>query len=259
MKLFIVTQDENVYLPRSIAAVCEAFPNDVTAIVSAPAMSTHGGAVKGFIRHVRLFGIRGSAILGMRVIAARLRAFRKVDRKGPFDSMAQVAGAYSVPYVHVDRLKGDDFMAAVDKYGADLLISISCPQIIGKQIRDRFPKGAINLHGSPLPRYRGLMPAFWVLRNGEKETAITVHDLDAKLDDGAILAQETIPIAANETWDSLVRKTKGAGAQLLIRTIRQIADGTVVRRPNLESEATYFTFPTAADKRQFAAAGKRFF
>ncbi len=193
MKLFIVTQDENVYLPRSIAAVCEAFPGDVTAIVSAPAMSTHGGAVKGFIRHVRFFGFRGSAILGMRVIAARLRAFRKVDRKGPFDSMAQVARAYGVPYVHVDRLKGDDFMAAVDRYGGDLLISISCPQIIGKAIRDRFPMGAINLHGSPLPRYRGLMPAFWVLRNGEKETAITVHDLDAKLDDGAILAQEIDP------------------------------------------------------------------
>ncbi len=149
--------------------------------------------------------------------------------------------------------------AAVAAYGGDLLISISCPQIIGKAIRDRFPKGAINLHGSPLPRYRGLMPAFWVLRNGEKETAITVHELDAKLDDGAILAQETIPIAADETWDSLVRKTKGAGAQLLIQTIRQIADGTVQRRPNLESEATYFSFPTADDKREFAAAGRRFF
>ena len=259
MKLFIVTQDENVYLPRSIAAVCEAFPGDVTAIVSAPAMSTHGGPIKGFIRHFSLFGVRGSAILGMRVIAARLRSFRKVDRKGPFDSMAQVAQAYGVPYAHVDRLKGDDFNAAVDKYGGDLLISISCPQIIGKQIRDRFPKGAINLHGSPLPRYRGLMPAFWVLRNGEHETAITVHDLDAKLDDGAILAQQMIPIAADETWDSLVRKTKGAGAQLLISTIRQIADDTVQRRPNLESEATYFSFPTAADKRVFAAAGRRFF
>lgn len=259
MKIFIVTQDENVYLPRSIAAVCEAFPGDVTAIVSAPAMSTHGGKVKGFIRHFSLFGIRGSAILGLRVIAARLRALRKVGRSGPFDSMSQVARAYGVPYVHVDRLKGDAFTAAIDKYGGNLLISISCPQIIGKAIRDRFPLGAINLHGSPLPRYRGLMPAFWVLRNGEKETAITVHELDAKLDDGAILAQQPIPITADETWDSLVRKTKGAGAQLLISTIRQIADGTAQRRPNLESEATYFSFPTAADKKVFAAAGRKFF
>ena len=262
MKLFIVTQDENVYLPSSIAAVARAFAGDVTCIASAPAMSTHGGKVKGFMRHFRLFGVRGSAILGWRAAAAKLRALigrGKTSQDGPFNSMAQVARAFDVPYVHVERLKSDEFAAAVERYGGDLLISISCPQIIGKAIRERFPKGAINLHSSPLPRYRGLMPAFWVLRNGETETAITVHDLDARLDDGAILAQQPIAIRADETWDSLVRKTKSQGAGLLIETIRKIADGTVERRPNLEAEATYFSFPTAADKKAFSAAGRRFF
>jgi methionyl-tRNA formyltransferase len=261
MKLFVVTQDENVYLPTGIAAVCRAFPGDVTAIVSAPAMSTHGGKVPGFMRHVRLFGIGGSAKLGMRVIGAKLRglANRSPGKDGPFNSMSQVAQAFGVPYVHVERLKSDEFAAAVDRYGGDLLISMSCPQIIGKSVRDRFPKGAINLHSSPLPRYRGLMPAFWVLRNNEKETAITVHELAAKLDDGDILAQQPIPITPTETWDSLVRKTKEAGSSLLIETIRKIADGTAERRPNSETEATYFSFPTAADKRAFAAAGRKFF
>ena len=261
MKLFIVTQDENVYLPSSIAAVCRAFPGDVTCIASAPAMSTHGGKVRGFMRHFRLFGVRGSAILGWRAALAQARALllRNPGRDGPFHSMAQVARAFDIPYVHVQKLKSADFAAAVEKYGGDLLISMSCPQIIGKAIREKFPHGAINLHSSPLPRYRGLMPAFWVLRNGDAETAITVHDLDAKLDDGAILAQQRIEITPDETWDSLVRKTKGAGAQLLIATVRSIADGSVQRRPNLELEATYFSFPTAADKKAFSAAGRRFF
>ena len=261
MKLFVVTQDENVYLPRGIAAVCRAFPGDVTAIVSAPAMSTHGGKVSGFIRHFRLFGVRGSATLGLRVIAAKLRALtsRKPTQDGPFNSMAQVAAAFGIPHVHVELLKSPEFAAAVDKYGGDLLISMSCPQIIGKSIRDRFPMGAINLHSSPLPRYRGLMPAFWVLRHNERETAITVHELAAKLDDGDILAQQPIPIALDETWDSMVRKTKSAGAELLIDTIRRIANGTVERRPNTEADATYFSFPTAADKRAFLEAGHRFF
>ena len=106
MKLFVVTQDENVYLPRSIAAVCRAFPGDVTAIVSAPAMSTHGGKVPGFMRHFRLFGIRGSATLGLRVVAAKLRALRgQPGPDGPFNSMKQVATAFGVPYAHVERLK----------------------------------------------------------------------------------------------------------------------------------------------------------
>jgi methionyl-tRNA formyltransferase len=260
MKLFVVTQDENVYLPRSIAAVCRAFSGDVTAIVSAPAMSTHGGKMPGFMRHFRLFGVRGSATLGLRVVAAKLRALRgRPGPDGPFNSMRHVAQAFGVPYVHVDRLKSPEFVAAVDRHGGDLLISASCPQIIGKQIRDKFTAGAINLHSSPLPRYRGLMPAFWVLRNNEKETAITVHELAAKLDDGDILAQQPIPIAPDETWDSMVRKTKEAGAELLIDTIRRIANGTVERHPNSEAEATYFSFPTAADKRAFLEAGHRFF
>ena len=103
------------------------------------------------------------------------------------------------------------------------------------------------------------MPAFWVLRNGETTTAVTVHELAAKLDDGDILAQREVPIEPDETRDSLVRRTKEAGAGLLIETIRQVADGTVVRLPNPQAEATYFSFPTAQDRRAFLAAGHRFF
>ena len=260
MKLFIVTQDENVYLPSSIAAVCRAFPTDVTAIVSAPAMSTHGGLLRGLRKQLAFLGLGGAAILGWRTVLARLRSLRRsVGPDGPFDSMKQVARAFDVPYVTVNRLSSPEMAAAVERYGGDLLVSISCPQIIGKKIRDRFPRGAINLHGSPLPRYRGLMPAFWVLRNNERETAITVHELAAKLDDGDILAQQPIEITPDETWDTLVRKTKRAGAELLVDTIRRIEAGTVERRPNLKSEATYFSFPTAADKRAFTAAGRRLF
>jgi methionyl-tRNA formyltransferase len=159
----------------------------------------------------------------------------------------------------VTRLKTSQFTAVLDKHQPDLLISISCPQIIGKSIRDRLPMGCINVHGAPLPRYRGLMPTFWVLRNNESKTATTVHDLTAKLDDGDILQQREIEILPEDTWDSLVRRTKEAGADLLIQTIKQIKAGTVLRRPNPEAESTYFSFPAAADKRAFFALGRRFF
>ncbi|MBA2275508.1 MAG: hypothetical protein H0W00_02260, partial [Chloroflexi bacterium] len=68
MRILIVTQEENLYLPRSFAKVCRAFPDEVVAIVSAPAMSTHGGAVKGFMKHVRLFGVLGTLTLAWRVL-----------------------------------------------------------------------------------------------------------------------------------------------------------------------------------------------
>ena len=141
----------------------------------------------------------------------------------------------------------------------DLLISISCPQIIGKKIRDRIAMGCINVHGAPLPKYRGMMPSFWALKNGECKTASTVHDLEAKLDDGDILVQQEVDITIDDTWDSLVRKTKTQAAQALILAIKQIKEGTVQRKPNREEDSTYYAFPTAKDRKAFIRAGKLFF
>ena len=260
MRLIILTQEENVYLPTSFATVCRALPGQVVCIVSLPAMSTHGGLRKGFLRHLRLFGLDATIIMGWRVIKAKiLSRFVRPKPEGPFYSIRNVADAFGIPFQWVQRTKSLEMRAVIDKYKPDLLISISCPQIIGKELRERFPRGSINVHGAPLPRYRGLMPAFWVLRNGETMTATTVHDLGAKLDDGDILVQREVPITPDDTWDSLVRKTKAAGAEALVEAVRRIEDGTVRRRPNREEEATYFSFPTAADRKVFRAVRRRFF
>jgi len=222
-------------------------------------MSTHGGALRGLLRHVRLFGPVGTAVFGSRVIGAKIRdRTGQPDRNGPFHSIRAVAGAFDIPHHHVAKIKSDEFGSLLDKYEPELLISVSCPQIIGKKIRDRFPKGCINVHGAPLPRYRGLMPAFWALRFDEKKTATTVHVLADKLDNGEILKQREVDITPEDTWDSLVRKTKQAGAAALVETIHDIKRGTTRPLPNRDEEATYYSFPTARDRRAFLAAGRRF-
>ena len=260
MKIIILTQDENLYLPTSFATVCRELGEEVVCIVSSPAMSTHGGAVKGLAKHIRLFGLRGSSIMAIRVLRAKMLAkLRRPDTQGPFYSIEQVAGAFRVPYCRIPRIRDEAFQRLLDQYDPDLLISVSCPQIISKRIRDRIPMGCINVHGSPLPKYRGLMPAFWALKNGETRTATSVHDIAKQLDDGDILIQKEVSIAPEDTWDSLVSKTKAAGALALVEAVEQIRVGAVTRRPNREEEATYFSFPTAEDRRAFVAAGRRFF
>lgn len=260
MRIIILTQNESLYLPRSFARVCREFPGEVVAIVSSPAMSTHGGAVRGLLKHLRLFGLRSAAIMGWRVIrAAALSRLTRPGTGGPFYSIAQVARAFGVPYHEIDRVKSPRFQDLLTRCRPQLLVSISCPQIIGRTIRERIPLGCINVHGAPLPRYRGLMPAFWVLKNGERETAVTVHELAAKLDDGDIILQRKVGITTEETWDSLVRKTKAAGAEILIEAIRLIGEGKAERRPNREEDSTYFSFPTVEDRKAFKNAGRRFF
>lgn len=260
MRIIVLTQNENLYLPNSFAIVCKALVAEIVCIVSSPAMSTHGGLIKGFIKHFRLFGIKGTLIMGARVMLAKLKAdFFKPKLKGPFYSIKQVADAFNIPFYHVSRVKDQELQDIIYKHHPDLLISISCPQIIGKNIRDRFHAGCINVHGAPLPRYRGLMPAFWALRNGEKTTAVTVHDIADKLDNGDILIQKAVEITSDDTWDSVVRKTKAAGAKALVEAVNKIRTGTIKRCPNLDLEATYFSFPTARDRRAFLRAGRRFF
>jgi methionyl-tRNA formyltransferase len=260
MRIIILTQEENLYLPKSFAEVCRAFPDEVVCIVSSPAMSTHGGPIKGFMKHFNLFGIKGTWIMGMRVITAKIKAqLTKAKPQGPFHSIKQVAEAFKIPHRFVPKIRDQPFQDILSEFKPDLLISISCPQIIGKKIRERIPMGCINVHGAPLPKYRGLMPAFWVLRNGETKTATSVHDLMAKLDDGEILLQEEVAITPDDTWDTLVRKTKAAGALALVEAIKQVKAGTVQRSPNLEEDGTYFSFPTAEDRKAFHAAGRSFF
>ena len=259
MQILILTQRENLYLPNAIGKVCQAVGSDVACIVTAPAMSTHGGPLKGVVRHLALFGLLDSARMALRIAMAKCRdVVTRPMPQGPFHSIRAVAKAFELPYHHVDGLGSPEFQALIERYEPGLLISMSCPQIIRRKIREQMPLGCINVHGAPLPRYRGLMPAFWALKNGETETATTVHDLAAKLDDGAILKQKAVAIAPDDTWDSLVRKTKSAGADALIETIEEIRQDTVQRRPNPEDEATYFSFPTAADRKAFRAAGRRF-
>jgi methionyl-tRNA formyltransferase len=223
-------------------------------------MSTHGGMIKGFFRHFALFGWSGTATMIFRVVRSKFRDwYTRPGANGPFFSLRSVAEVYKIPFYKIDKVSGMEFQALIDQFNPELLISLSCPQIVGKKIRDRFPTGCINVHGARLPRYRGLMPAFWVLRNGETATATTVHDLGEKLDNGDILIQREVSISPDDTWDSLVRKTKAAGAKALVAAVSAIKDGSVQRKPNLEEDAIYYSFPTARDREAFLLAGRRFF
>jgi len=93
------------------------------------------------------------------------------------------------------------------------------------------PMGTVNLHGSLLPQYRGAAPINWVIINGEKETGVTTFKLQHEIDTGNILLQEMIPIGENETAGELHDRMKETGAQLLVKTVEGLADGTLVETP----------------------------
>src|SRR4029078_4677458 len=97
------------------------------------------------------------------------------------------------------------------------------PELVGNMP----PMGTLNLHGSLLPQYRGAAPINWAIINGEKETGVTTFKLQHEIDTGNILLQERIPIGENETAGELHDRMKEIGAQLLVKTVEGLADGSI--------------------------------
>ena len=91
--------------------------------------------------------------------------------------------------------------------------------------------GTINLHGSLLPQYRGAAPINWAVINGEKETGVTTFKLKHEIDTGNILLQQSFSISENETAGEVHDKMKEIGAQLLVKTVKGLAEGTLIETP----------------------------
>ena len=103
------------------------------------------------------------------------------------------------------------------------------------------PHGCINVHASLLPKYRGAAPIQYAIIKGEKESGVTIMQMDIGMDTGAMLEKVVVPIAENTTMGELHDALREQGAALLLKVIDDIAAGTAVAEPQNDAEATYAT------------------
>ena len=133
-------------------------------------------------------------------------------------------------------------------------------------IQKKFPRLFWIRSGSPVlmftmvccPKYRGRLPLFWAMLNDEAEFGLTVHEMDEAWDNGPILVQERIPVRPPDSLHSLFLRATDFAPHLLIKALNILKSADGLRLPNPASQATYHSFPTAADGRRFRAASKRF-
>ncbi len=129
-----------------------------------------------------------------------------------------------------EKLKNPQFLEELRALQADLQIVVAF-RMLPEVVWNMPPMGTINVHGSLLPQYRGAAPINWAIINGEKETGVTTFKLKHEIDTGDVLLQEKIAIGENETAGELHDKMKEVGAQLLVKTIRGLADGSLKETP----------------------------
>ena len=133
-----------------------------------------------------------------------------------------------------EKLKNPEFLEELKSLKADLQIVVAF-RMLPEVVWNMPPMGSVNLHGSLLPQYRGAAPINWAVINGEKETGVTTFKLKHEIDTGDILLQESFSITETDNAGDVHDTMKEIGAQLLVKTIKGLADGSLKETPQLST------------------------
>jgi methionyl-tRNA formyltransferase len=151
----------------------------------------------------------------------------------------QRAQQLGLPVIQPESIKNNDpFRAQLAALKPDAIIVVGYGRIIPQWMLDLPPLGNINLHASLLPKYRGAAPIQWAIARGETLTGVTTMKLDAGLDTGDILLQQEIPIAPDDTAETLAPKLAFVGAELTVKTLHGLQTGSIRPRDQDETQAT---------------------
>ncbi len=137
------------------------------------------------------------------------------------------------------KIKTPEAVAELRTFEADLFVVAAFGQILSSEILHMPRFGCVNIHASLLPKYRGAAPIQWSIIDGEKETGVTIMQMDEGLDTGDMLTKRIVPILDTDTADTLHDKLMEAGASLLMETIPLIENGTVTRTKQDDTKSCY--------------------
>ena len=146
--------------------------------------------------------------------------------------------AHGIPVFQPERVRRPEAMAELEKTEADLGVVAAFGQILPQALLDLPAHGCFNVHASLLPMYRGASPINHVILAGEKESGVTIMQMDAGIDTGDILLQEAVALAEDETAVTLSEKLSRLGARLILEAIGRLENGTLTRIPQ-EGESCY--------------------
>ena len=146
---------------------------------------------------------------------------------------------HGIPVFQPVKIKEKEAVEQLSSYPADIFVVAAFGQILSEEILNMPRFGCINIHASLLPAYRGAAPIQWVILNGEKETGVTIQQMEKGLDTGDMLLKTVVPIDAKETGESLHDKLMEAGAWLVVDALSKIEKGEVIPQKQDDERSSY--------------------
>jgi methionyl-tRNA formyltransferase len=246
MKAVHLTTDDPIYLPAFYDRLLRERHADTLAVFVVPPLYRAQTPLEAAMRYARTFGVADAARLMTRIVGAKLRG----------QSIAAVCARWNVRCEEVADVNAPTFLDTLRAMGTDVLVSVSCPQIFKKPLIDLPPRGVLNIHGAILPHYRGVLPSFWMLANGEKQAGVSIYFVNEKIDAGDRCGLRVFDILPEDSLDSFLSRSKRIAAELLIEVLDSVERGTAPREPLNLSEGSYFSWPDPEAVKRFRASGR---
>ena len=157
-----------------------------------------------------------------------------------FGSVAELAAQHGIRTAKPDEPNADLPLEAIEQLRPDFLFSFYYRHMLCDRLLRAATRGALNMHGSLLPKYRGRAPIHWAIIHGESETGASLHYMEARPDAGPLVGQESVPILINDTALDVSLKVAGAAERLLDRCLPSLLDGTVRATPLNLARGSYY-------------------
>jgi methionyl-tRNA formyltransferase len=254
MRILIITQDEPFYLSKSLKYFIKLLPSKfkiVGCVVSSVSpFGKHDSFFKKAVKTLNVFGLNFFVYYSIKFIFYKFNIAQSLDCILKRNNIQKIVLRHSINH--------EKSIGVLKQYNADILISILANQIFKNELINLAPKGCINLHTALLPKYRGLMPTFWVMKNDEEFTGVSVFYVNEGIDTGPIIIQKRVKIG-NKTQEELIKHTKNIGMEAIVDALKIIESGNIKTLNNSDSEMTYYSFPTKEDVAIFQKKNKKFF
>jgi len=172
-----------------------------------------------------------------------------------FDSVTALAAERGLPCITPTDANAEPVVGQVRATQCDFVFSFYYRSMLGASLLGLPRRGAFNMHGSLLPKFRGRAPVNWAILRGERETGATLHAMDVKPDHGAIIDQFAVPILGDDTARQVFDKVTLAAEIVLARALPRLIAGTAALTPQMHVEGQYFGGRRPEDGRIPASAG----
>jgi methionyl-tRNA formyltransferase len=232
MNIVFLTTEDPIYLPAFFDTVLAEYGSQTRAVFAVPPLYKNQSSLQAARRYWKTFGTEGVTGLALRVGGAKLRR----------QSIAAVCRRRNVQYEDASDVNAPEFLDELRRLSTDLIVS---------------EHGCLNIHGAILPEYRGVMPSFWMLANGERQAGVSIYFVNEQIDAGELCAQRVFDIEPEETLDEFLQRSKAIAAELLLEVLPQVESGTVARTQLDLEQGSYYSWPDREAVARFRTSGRR--